>query len=1139
MVINIKTFQSLLLVLAASSTTGTGPASQFSMPGGLDTGIFTCVTTAAATCGCLQLPSLVGFGPLTGTQPIIAATVLASQSPFVQSSSPQLTRATTQLAQSASQTPASSIPNLAVTSTSPTDTSSNTAAPTPSSISITSTSSFPSISSSSSTPTDTDTSIPSIPTIVEPTPSPTVRSTDRGYGAPFYLAIVLGTLFGIACISAVVAWWIKSRARRKRHSELDPWYDREHGQEPSLASHDGLSSLTSTERRDIDGEMQTPEYYLPASLVRRSTTNLLALPYAAPTPTDERVLHNNIGRSGLAQGPYPPLRTLNNANLQMQSPYYGMPSSQVPKPRSRPNPGRLATGLSVQESTRTLGRLATRLSVQESTRTLGRLRVANIMPGDVTSGDEGGISRPGLGEDVGLTPPSATGGGLGTGVVSKDRDNPARATKPTPSPTVRSTDRGYGAPFYLAIVLGTLFGIACISAVVAWWIKSRARRKRHSELDPWYDREHGQEPSLASHDGLSSLTSTERRDIDGEMQTPEYYLPASLVRRSTTNLLALPYAAPTPTDERVLHNNIGRSGLAQGLYPPLRTLNNANLQMQSPYYGMPSSQVPKPRPRPNPGRLATGLSVQESTRPLGRLRVANIMPGDVTSGDEGGISRPGLGEDVGLTPPSATGGGLGAGVVSKDRDNPPRATKVNRRDRSGSVSEGPVEPPGPATVPWGRRTSTVAALRRTRHSPGTTAKTYKNPKYGGYYHQMADSGLSSITPSRPSPNPQGWTNSLKSSFWNAVEAVAGNRPPPSLDHEPQVENTGSGSSFTPAPRRALSQRSLDHQARSDYFGADSSISLARTRSASSLVARDRVNALHDILDGPLTGGVVHYPRDRTWTPGPSHGLSSSTLQGGYGQSQSTLQSGYEGSQTSTADLHHPGYGTTSTWAKESQAPLLGNEAPMGAIGSHPFPLAGSKVNATNPDRHSSLPASTRHPYSLRTETRSLYSTDSAAASANLKKYGYGGADPPLAPSPMPSHLALPIAPSRLTTQSTFQSDCLSTLSRLRSGSSSLGSANRTVHSENSASNTESSTVPAESTPFRSSSSTSARLVRKKGVTTQRKRPQYIQRVSSTASSMLSIESGSVGLSIREEAARRALLARRRLAVVGGAEKARI
>jgi hypothetical protein len=153
--------------------------------------------------------------------------------------------------------------------------------------------------------------------------------------------------------------------------------------------------------------------------------------------------------------------------------------------------------------------------------------------------------------------------------------------------------------------------------------------------------------------------------------------------------------------------------------------------------------------------------------------------------------------------------------------------------------------------------------------------------------------------------------------------------------------------------------------------------------------------------------------------------------------------------------------------------------------SSPTPsAAGLHLNVTNSDRQSSLPASARHSYSLRTEPRSVYLTDSAAASANLRKYGYDGADSPVAPRPIPSHRALPIAPGRLATQSTFQLGCLSTLSRLRSGSSSLGSENRTVHSENSALNTDNSTLhsgtstlPRESTPFRSSSSTSARLVR--------------------------------------------------------------
>ncbi|KAF9228233.1 hypothetical protein BS17DRAFT_877581 [Gyrodon lividus] len=754
-------------------------------------------------------------------------------------------------------------------------------------------------------------------------------------------------------------------------------------------------------------------------------------------------------------------------------------------------------------------------------------------------------------------------------------------TDPTPTPTAVSAprDHGFGAPFYLAIVLGTLCVIACVAAFVAWWIRSRARRRQHGELeDPWYDGEHAREPSIAGDrdidDGSSfcGRVGANRQDINGEIQTSEYYLPASIVRRSTTNLSPLPHTGPTPTDGRALHNNISRSRLAQGPYPSFPASNNPYSQnlrsTQNPYYGMPSSQAAKPHSRPNPGRIATGLSVQESMRTLGRLRVANITPGDVTSGDEGGISRPGLEEDVRLTPTSATRGGLGARVTAKDRDNAARGAEINRRDRPISVDEGPTEPPGPATVPWGRRTSTVAALRRTRRSPGTTVDTYKNPRYSGYYHQMVNPGSDELslrtlehpekTPSRPPPNPQGWANTFKSSFWNAVETVAGNRPPPRPGLEPQAEGTGSGSKFTPTPRRAVSRRSFDPQPRSDRFAADSSLSLTHTSSASSLVARDRVNTLHEILDGAFSSGGTHYSRDETWTPGSSQGLSTSTLQleRGYDQSQSTLQSGYEDNQRTPADSRRPGYGTMSTWAKESQAPLLGNEAPMGATKPLSLPPVGPNVNATNLDRQHSLPTSARHPYSLRTQMGSIYSTDSAVASANLREYGYGGteSDPPLAPSPMPSQLALPIPPTRLATQSSFQSDCLSTLSQLRSGSNSLGSEdstlgseNRTLRSGNSVLNTETSTLrsgstgsilPSESTSPQSTSTTSTKLARKKGVTTRRKRPQHIQRASSTASSMLSIDSGSVRLSIREEAARRALLARRRLAVAGGVQRAR-
>ncbi|KAF8841338.1 hypothetical protein BDN67DRAFT_928701, partial [Paxillus ammoniavirescens] len=56
----IRSFSESLL--AASSTTGTSPASQSSLPVGLDTGIFTCATTTAASCGC---PSLYDFSQIS------------------------------------------------------------------------------------------------------------------------------------------------------------------------------------------------------------------------------------------------------------------------------------------------------------------------------------------------------------------------------------------------------------------------------------------------------------------------------------------------------------------------------------------------------------------------------------------------------------------------------------------------------------------------------------------------------------------------------------------------------------------------------------------------------------------------------------------------------------------------------------------------------------------------------------------------------------------------------------------------------------------------------------------------------------------------------------------------------------------
>ncbi|KAH0833848.1 hypothetical protein J3R83DRAFT_11013 [Lanmaoa asiatica] len=84
----------------------------------------------------------------------------------------------------------------------------------------------------------------------------------------------------------------------------------------------------------------------------------------------------------------------------------------------------------------------------------------------------------------------------------------------------------------------------------------------------------------------------------------------------------------------------------------------------------------------------------------------------------------------------------------------------------------------------------------------------------------------------------------------------------------------------------------------------------------------------------------------------------------------------------------------------------------------------------------------RHPDSLKTDSGSLYSTDSAAARANLRKYGYGDSVPSSWSSlvarresqldldrmylPSSSGGPLSITPSRLTLKSSLQSDSAST-----------------------------------------------------------------------------------------------------------------
>ncbi|KAF8124366.1 hypothetical protein EV363DRAFT_1354299 [Boletus edulis] len=680
-----------------------------------------------------------------------------------------------------------------------------------------------------------------------------------------------------------------------------------------------------------------------------------------------------------------------------------------------------------------------------------------------------------------------------------DTDLPSIPTVnfPTPSPTPVSNprDHGVGAPFYLAIVLASISFIGCVAAFIAWWIRSRTRRHDLELDDPWNS-------DTISDTGTPSTDNANASDKGAlahvETQTRPYYLPASIVRRSSSNLLTVPHTIPSLED-----GTLQNGTLHAGRYPSLRRAND-------PWSQNPSSE-PNPYSRPGTERFQSGLSVQESTRTLGRLRVANRVPGDVTSGDEGGTNMPRIQHSAGLSTVPNIG-------MTPSGENAIPNPHPGQGDRPLNT---PLEPPGPATIPWGRRMDTVAALRRTRQrTPGTTVQTYSNVGYGGRPYPALGGGSNGAMWQAPAvanqeekgkdypPEPLDWKSTLKSSFWQAVDAMTGSGP---SDPESHPANAGSGSRFTPAPQRVASRRSP----------------VSPTRLAAS-------STLPDIRAARAEGTETKYEL----TPSDKSVATQEIL------------------RNST----HLGSGNFATGMDESEVPRI-SEFTIGSVRSSP-----PRVSRLN--RNLGISARRQHPDFIKADTGSVYSTDSAVARANLRKYGYGDPIPsswsalgaaresqldlertylPL-PRPIPSSSPSPlsITPSQLTLDSGLLSSSVSTRARARTDSDFIGSDAATLRLGENANpardgGTTSSTYSTSrngtmesghrdstaghgTVPLPASSTTSSMLSRKKGITTRRKRPIPPQRAQSSASSVQSIESG---LSIREVAVRRALLERRK------------
>ncbi|KAG2114951.1 hypothetical protein BD769DRAFT_1092649 [Suillus cothurnatus] len=291
----------------------------------------------------------------------------------------------------------------------------------------------------------------------------------------------------------------------------------------------------------------------------------------------------------------------------------------------------------------------------------------------------------------------------------------ARPTALVSPASIHTSKTELSAPFYVAIILGTVCILACCLAFLAWWMRSRASaRKTRDDDELWTARdvlEDGPEPSLQAHT---------------PHEESEFYLPASLVRRNTGDPFSSPINTPTAanfykTYDRAPGYDPSRSVVGD-VYPPVE------------------------QRRPTLVNHASTFSVQESPRTLGRLQVANIAPGDLTSSDE-----------------SSHGGPYST------RAGPPRsAVQHPRQSFLPPEEEGlPQFLPSPGHV---QRTPRERLRPVMENTPGIGPGVWHNiplPDEAEPHDSMVNEH----------PPPEGWASTLKSNFMTAFGTVAGNRTP--------------------------------------------------------------------------------------------------------------------------------------------------------------------------------------------------------------------------------------------------------------------------------------------------------------------------------------------------------------------------
>ncbi|KAF8883567.1 hypothetical protein BD779DRAFT_829156 [Infundibulicybe gibba] len=432
---------------------------------------------------------------------------------------------------------------------------------------------------------------------------------------------------------------------------------------------------------------------------------------------------------------------------------------------------------------------------------------------------------------------------------------------------------GHSPPFYIGVVLGTIFIISISSALIAWWVRLRSHTTRRRSLVadvPWA-------PGASGIDGAGLE--------EGNAANFGSAAPASILRDNFPAHQAHQWGLHGDRDvgepkrsDSYLHTPVSVAPLSR---PPAAAL------LDSVAYPLPLHNGPYPTTRALPPHLSTAdlsargsISDHGSACSLGPLQIANRVPGDTSAAS----SR--AGTALGMAPQDAYANGeFGTPMVG-----------IARPRFLGLDGDG-------LRVPWrGLSVKSINSRMRERGRDRVAA----DPRAWEHLPPLPMPGEADQDPH--TREDEGWTASVRSNLVNAFNAVAAGLPsskaPLTLDHEED--------GFTRAPiRRGADRKSLRRPDWEIFVGGEL-VGKPMTRSNTNVSATSRGYSLEETRDG---AGIVHF-RGLEGYRGSDHAFSPYPA-----QSSSTLAS----------NNTDPELGIARIETHESQIPLITAKKPRGAL----------------------------------------------------------------------------------------------------------------------------------------------------------------------------------------------------------------